>query len=153
MAGVNANLLDYGFDATKCDGILTAKELSWQKLGNVKMIILSACQTGLGYVTDDGVYGLQRGLKASGVGAMALSLWSVDDLATCELMRRFYKELVSQASNPDIYKAFMSARTSLIKSAVVKTRKFSSGKLALQQKSYRFNKPQYTNAFILIDVL
>ncbi len=153
MAGVNANLRNSNFDATRYDGIITAKELSTQDFSNVKMMVLSACQTGLGYVTGDGVYGLQRGLKASGVGAMLLSLWSVNDVATCELMRRFYSILASQGLNRDIYQAFMAARKSLVDADATKICRFSAATLSLQQKQLKFNQPQYTNAFILIDVL
>jgi CHAT domain-containing protein len=153
MAGVNANLRNESFDVTQYDGILTAKELSAQDLSHVQMMVLSACQTGLGYISDDGVYGIQRGLKTSGVGAMTLSLWSVDDFATCELMRRFYERLSLQGACPDIYRAFMTARKSIMDDGVVDVYKFSAGKLASQRTSLGINKPQYTNAFILIDVL
>lgn len=152
MAGVNANLHNKAFDATHYDGILTAKELSEQNFSNIKMIVLSACQTGLGYITGDGVYGLQRGLKASGVGAMTLSLWSVDDYATCELMQRFYAELLKPGAT-DIYHSFMQARKSLMTDKSITSYKFSAAKLALKANNLNFNKPQYTNAFILIDVL
>jgi hypothetical protein len=152
MAGVNANLHNNAFDATHYDGILTAKELSEQNFSNIKMIVLSACQTGLGYITGDGVYGLQRGLKAAGVGAMTLSLWSVDDYATCELMQRFYAELLKPGAT-DIYHSFMQARKSLMTDKAITSYKFSAAKLALKANNLNFNKPQYTNAFILIDVL
>jgi hypothetical protein len=149
MAGANSAICDSDFDSTRPDGILTAKEISQQDWDTVKLIVLSACQTGLGQMTDDGVYGLQRGLKKAGVNAMILSLWSVDDYATGELMKRFYKNLASGLST---YKAFMQARQTIISQNVTTSGKFSAATLTKKKKT-NLNKPRYVNAFIMIDVL
>ena len=77
------------------DGILTAKELSKLDLSNLNLAILSACQTGLGEIVGDGVFGLQRGFKKAGAQTLLMSLWKVDDTATQLLMAEFYKNLVS----------------------------------------------------------
>lgn len=75
------------------DGLLLASELSGLDLSAVRLVVLSACQTGLGPVTADGVFGLQRGLKKAGAGAVVVSLWNVDDSATRLLMTRLYARL------------------------------------------------------------
>lgn len=78
------------------DGILTADEISRIDLSGNKLIVLSACNTGLGDIDNvDGVFGLQRGLKRAGVKTILMSLWKVPDEETKELMRMFYKELLN----------------------------------------------------------
>ena len=75
------------------DGVLTAAEISVMDLRNVDMIVMSACQTGLGDVKDDGVFGLQRGFKKAGVHTLLMSMWSVNDRATQIMMNAFYAAL------------------------------------------------------------
>ncbi len=78
------------------DGILTSDEISRLDLSNNKLIVLSACNTGLGDIDNvDGVFGLQRGLKRAGVKTILMSLWKVPDGETNDLMRMFYKELLN----------------------------------------------------------
>ena len=78
------------------DGILTAEEISQMDLTGTKIVVLSACDTGLGKIDDiDGVYGLQRGFKMAGVETIVMSLWKVPDEATRILMVEFYKNLVA----------------------------------------------------------
>lgn len=95
------------------DGILTADEISRLDLSNTKLVVLSACKTGLG-VTDfvDGVFGLQRGFKRAGVGSMVMSLWPVDDKATEKLMDLFYDNL---CRGQEQHLAFKNAQLSLKK--------------------------------------
>ncbi|MBR4214737.1 MAG: CHAT domain-containing protein, partial [Bacteroidales bacterium] len=95
-----------GFD----DGILTAKEISRMDLKGLDLVVLSACQTGLGEVTSEGVFGLQRGFKKAGANTIVMSLWKVDDNATKDLMTEFYKNLVSGKSKRD---AFLGAQAML----------------------------------------
>ncbi|MDC0644012.1 CHAT domain-containing protein, partial [Crocinitomicaceae bacterium] len=63
-------------------------------LRNTKLVVLSACKTGLGKIEgSEGTFGLKRGFKLAGVEQMILSLWSVPDKETNELMTFFYKDL------------------------------------------------------------
>ena len=93
------------------DGILRADEIETQNLGSCELVVLSACETGLGEIKgDEGVYGLQRAFKLAGANNILMSLWSVPDAATEELMRRFYEFLLS---GKDIDRAFYSAQKSM----------------------------------------
>lgn len=96
---------NYPLDAE--DGILTSEELSRLDLSNTKLAILSACKTGLGETGFvDGVFGLQRALKKAGVETIIMSLWSVNDEVTAELMQYFYNFLLCGESR---HKAFKHA--------------------------------------------
>jgi len=86
------------------DGILTAYEVSNMNLSNTQLVVLSACETGLGEVKgSEGVYGLQRAFKMAGVQHIIMSLWSVPDKETGIFMEKFYKNLVKLN---DVRKAF-----------------------------------------------
>lgn len=98
------------------DGVLTAAEISVMDLRNVDMIVMSACQTGLGDVKDDGVFGLQRGFKKAGVHTLLMSMWSVSDRATQIMMNGFYAAL-TQGYNR--HQALTMAQQKVIKSGYI----------------------------------
>lgn len=76
------------------DGILTAKEIADMHFDSLSIVVLSACETALGDIAQEGVWGLQWAFKLAGADCMLMSLWEVNDQATSLLMREFYKQLL-----------------------------------------------------------
>ena len=129
LAGINSSLKDKRFDANLQDGILSAKEISSLDLSKTGLVVLCCCETGLGYVTPDGVYGIQRGLKNAGAKAIICTMWDIDDEASAYFMIRFHQYL---KENKDLYKSFYQARESM---------------------KEEYDEPSYRDAFILIDAI
>ena len=111
------------------DGVLTASEIENLDLSNTQLVVLSACETGLGDVTEDGIAGLQRAFKNAGVKSIIMSLWKVDDKATEILMTDFYTSLSNGLPRTV---AFLNAKNNL-----------------KHQKQYE--NPYYWASFILLD--
>ena len=97
FSGANVTLSGQG-KPTGEDQVLTAREISMLDLSQVDLLVLSACQTGLGDIQEDGVFGLQRGFKKAGVNSILMSLWEVDDKATQWLMDGFYRHYLNGCS-------------------------------------------------------
>ena len=110
------------------DGILTANEIAQLDLSNTDMVVLSACQTGVGEIRDDGVFGIQRGFKKAGVHSLLMSLWSVSDEATDMMMTLFYRNLIAGQTKRE---AFQNAQKVV--------------------RSGDFGNPFYWASFILLD--
>ena len=95
-------------ETTGDDGILTAAEVANMDLSNTKLVVLSACETGLGKIeSSEGTFGLKRGFKLAGVDQIIVSLWKVPDNETMELMTLFYSEL---SLSKDIGSSFNKAQ-------------------------------------------
>jgi CHAT domain-containing protein len=115
----------------KEDGILSAFEISIMNLQNTELVVLSACETGLGYIeNNEGVFGLQRAFKRAGVKNLLVSLWSIPDNATQELMTRFYQNCLEKD---------MSMRAAL---------KAAQQWMSTQEN---YNNPYYWAGFVLLE--
>ena len=113
------------------DGILTALEISNLNLNNLNIVVLSACQSALGDITPEGVYGLQRGFKKAGANTILMSLNKVDDEATKILMVEFYRNLMNGKT-----------KQQSLRDAQKHLRQVDNG---------RFDKPEYWASFIMLD--
>ncbi len=128
MAGFN--LRQSGQD----DGVLTALEVSGLDLRATQMVVMSACDTGVGEVSNgEGVYGLRRAFTLAGAKSQLMSLWKVGDQSTKDLMVAFYERLKQGQGRGQ---ALREAQLSMLKGAIKNT----SG------SSYRH--PYYWAAFI-----
>lgn len=122
LAFAGANLND--------DGLVTAADIAKMNLRQCDLAVLSACETGLGKISDDGVFGLQRGFKNAGVHTLLMSLKNVHDNATADLMISFYTHLTEG----------LSKREALVKA-----------QQGLRDKGYTDAK--YWATFILLDAI
>lgn len=95
LAFAGANLSEEGSNYGK----VTAADIADMNLRQCNLVVLSACETGLGKLSGDGVFGLQRGFKNAGVHTLLMSLKKVYDESTAELMIRFYRHLVHNGGN------------------------------------------------------
>lgn len=133
MSGGNLLIHRDGLQEGAEDGILTALEISHLDFHDLDLVVLSACQTALGVIGSDGVYGLQRGFKKAGANTILMSLNKVDDEATRILMVEFYKNLMAGKSK---YQSLKDAQHYL--------RQVENGK---------YDAPKYWASFILLDAL
>lgn len=107
LAGANRTWLDEKELLYSEDGVLTAAEIASMDLTGTSLVVLSACQTGLGDIYADGVFGLQRAFKLAGAETLIMTLWEVDDASTSLFMSTFYEHYLSGNTKND---AFRKAR-------------------------------------------
>lgn len=127
LAGGQRAWLNEPIPANVEDGILLAEEIATMDLSGTDLVVLSACQTGLGEITSEGVFGLQRAFKKAGVQTLIMSLWRVNDEATSLMMQTFYEQLLSGQSKREAFA------------------------LAQQAVKEKFIDPYYWAAFIMLD--
>jgi CHAT domain-containing protein/Tfp pilus assembly protein PilF len=132
LAGANKALSARGAHAGQ--GIVTAEKILALHLQGTEMVVLSACETGLGTVrAGEGVFGLRRAFAQAGVRSLVMSLWSVPDLETRELMVSFYCNLRQSGHN----RSEALRRAALEAMGVAKTR-------------YGWPNPFYWGAFVFL---
>lgn len=125
---MNNSLLAFAGANTDDSALLSAAEIAAMNLRQCDLAVLSACESGLGKLGGDGVFGLQRGFKNAGVHTLLMSLRKVDDRATADLMVSFYKHLMGGASKRE---------------ALVKAQQ--------EIRQNGFSDPKYWAVFILLD--
>ena len=133
------------------DGIFSAREFCEMDMSHIDLMVLSACQTGLGRFNDEGPAGLVRGLKKAGAGALIVSLWNVSDEATMLFMKHLYKAM-SEQRTIDIHAAFNTARLNFSLEAQL-VRRYNSTKMKQEKREESYNLPRFCNSFILIDAI
>jgi CHAT domain-containing protein/Tfp pilus assembly protein PilF len=130
LAGANNSLAQDG--AT--EGILTAEKILGLNLRGTDMVVLSACETGMGDVKNgEGVYGLRRAFTQAGAKSLVMSMWEVPDVETKELMVIFYKNLQSGKMN----------RAEALRQAALKQRQTVKAR-------YGSDNPYYWAAFVFL---
>ena len=111
FSGANKSWGKSNENQSEDDGILTANEISNLDLSACQLVVLSACETGLGEVKgSEGVFGLQRAFKMAGVKNIIMSLWKVPDTQTAELFNIFYSECFAGKT---IHEAFKMAQSKM----------------------------------------
>jgi CHAT domain-containing protein/Tfp pilus assembly protein PilF len=133
FAGANRTLAGEPVPPDVDDGILTAYEATGLNLQGTELVVLSACETGLGEVSaGEGVFGLRRALQVAGADSVLLSMWSVPDQETQELMTLFYKNWLAGKDKPT---ALRDAQLALRKTVTAR---------------YGKDSPFYWGAFVLV---
>jgi len=128
FAGGNAAWLGKEIPRGVMGGILTANDIATLDLSGLDMVVLSACQTGQGAATAEGLYGLQRAFKKAGARTIVMTLWSVNDQVTCDFMVKFHELLAANGWN--------------------KRKAFEDAKAAIRE---RYPEPFYWAGFVMLD--
>ena len=116
------------------DGIVTSEEILGLQLRGTDMVVLSACDTGLGEVkTGEGVFGLRRAFTQAGARSLVMSMWAVPDKETKELMVEFYKNILSGKMN----------RCQALRQAALK-------EMTIVKERYGYANPFFWGAFVFM---
>lgn len=142
------------------DGIVTAREIADMNLRNTRLLITSACKTGLGKVSGEGTYGLVRGFKKAGVKTLITTLWNVDQRASEIMLTEFYRHLLAgektrKGSSENVHSAFQEAQAAVRKMKFIKTSFVTDrhGKRVKKTETVSLNDPFFWAGFILTDGL
>jgi CHAT domain-containing protein/tetratricopeptide (TPR) repeat protein len=132
------------------DGVLTALEASGLDLWGTRLVVLSACETGLGDVqSGEGVYGLRRALVLAGSESQVMSLWQVSDAATRDLMVAYYRRLQAGEGRTE---ALRQVQLAMIKTSAATTgagaQRGLGGELKQQAQTEDRSHPFYWASFI-----
>ena len=132
LAGANHLGITPG-DSGMEDGILTALEISGMDLWNTDLVVLSACETGVGETRlGEGVFGLRRAFQLAGARSVVMSLWSIPDVETAALMEGFYRRLQSG-----------KGKAAALRQAVLE-------QLEIRRQRQGFAHPFYWGAFVCV---
>jgi CHAT domain-containing protein len=132
FAGANRTLAGRAASGLE-DGVMTAFEATGLDLQGTELVVLSACETGLGHIQNgEGIFGLQRAMQEAGARALLMSLWSVPDDETQELMTLFYSEWLA---GKDKHEALHDAQLKLRKEII---------------ERWGDDQPYYWAAFVLV---
>lgn len=129
FTGASHTLQGYEMPYEMNDGLLYAEEIALYDFSYIDLLVLSACGTALGTVTNDGVYGIQSAFKEAGAKTIVSTLWSINDRAAAEFMKIFYTHMIDGDTK---YDAFEKARRAMI-------------------ESEDYNDPLYWAPFIMLD--
>lgn len=130
LSGVNSTLVNGKQTDKYADGLWSSREIATMNFLDTDLVILSACSSGYGELSEDGVFGLQRAFKKAGANSIIMSLWEVHDKATNEFIRQFYENYINK--DEDKYTAFTNAQKAL-------------------RESKEFSDPFYWASFIMLD--
>lgn len=150
FSGVSSAVTDSEFNTNMFDGVLSASEVAKFDMRGTDLVTLSACQTALGDITADGIFGMQRALKMAGAKGLMVSLWSVGDFSSYKLFSFFYEELEKQQEK-NIHKAWMVARKKLA-DFILYEPYFDMETLDEAVQMRTFKSPYDLFPYILIDV-
>lgn len=151
LALTGANVL--GEEPLREDGILSAREVCLLPLDDADIVVLSACQTAKGLITDENASGLIRAFKIAGASTVVASLWEVDDKATSLFMKEFHRLLATGMPKHDAFRAAKSYLRDL--TVKIPVRRFSPASLSSRPITTTEHKPYadpwYWAPFIIID--
>lgn len=132
LAGANDTLRSK--DSIHFEGIVTAEKILGLNLMSTEMVVLSACNTGVGEVkTGEGVFGLRRAFTQAGTKSLVMSMWSVPDTETQELMVAFYRNYLLRKMD----------RCQALRKAALE-------ELDVVKKRYGFPYPYFWGAFVFM---